>query len=187
MKKLILTSMVFLCTNMTFSADSSEKGVPTSPLTKYSGGIGVGAVMSRNTELQELSKKFFRLSFMNSVDLRKHFGLFFDVDWFAPGPNFGANLGFDYSFTNTDFRPFLGLGGGANYFDKTSEFGKNIGPSFTAHAGFNLDLNESIQVRARVPYIVTVNEDVDQVVGLEIGIMFSDRFRKVKKLDYNKM
>lgn len=186
MKKLIVTSMVLIYTNLVFSADSSEKGVPTSPLTKYSGGIGVGAMMSRNNELQELSNKFFRLTFMNSVYLREHFGLFFDVDWFAPGPNFGAYLGFDYNLTTTDFRPFLGLGGGANYFDKTSEFGKNIGPSFTAHAGFNLDLNENIQVRARVPYIVTVNENVDQAVGLEIGIMFSDRFRRVKKLDYNK-
>ncbi|MDO5576322.1 MAG: hypothetical protein Q4F84_04530 [Fibrobacter sp.] len=185
-KGLLLTSMMLLCTSLAFSMDPSEEGVATSPLSRYSGGIGVGAMMARNNELQDVSEKFFRLTFMNSVYIRDHVSVFFDIDWFAPGPNVGAYLGADYVFTTTEFRPFLGIGGGANYFDKYDEFGKNIGPTFTAHAGFNLDLFESVQVRARVPYIVTVNEDVDQMVGIEIGFMFSGKYKKIKKLDYNK-
>ena len=111
--------------------------------------------------------------------------LFLDVDWFAPGSNYGLGLGFDFLINDRGFRPFIGMGAGAHVFDKEgTAFGKNLGTSLTAHLGFLLDLSDRIQIRMRVPYHFTANDARDHTIGLDIGFFFSDQFRHVKKLNY---
>jgi len=168
------------------AADQSENGVFTSPLTTYSAGLSVGGLAALNQELRDESKNFLEVSFVNSVRFRDRVNVFFDINWFAPGLNFGGNVGIDYLLSKSDVKPFIGAGIGATHFDKNDEFDDNIGPSATVHAGCILELNESVQLRFRVPYTVVVNHDRDQYAGVEIGLLFSDKFKRVKKLEYNR-
>jgi outer membrane protein W len=168
--------------------DPSEKGVPTSPLTIYSGGFGVGASHPLNDELKAEQSNYLKLSLVNTVFFKDNIAVFFDADWFAPGGNFGADLGFDFVIANSGgFRPFIGAGIGAHYFDKGNDFGDDFGPSGTAHIGFALDLSDRVQMRVRVPYHLVGGETQDHLIGLDVGFLFSNKFRNVKKLDYNKM
>ncbi|MBN1307828.1 MAG: hypothetical protein JXA18_07920 [Chitinispirillaceae bacterium] len=186
MKKLLVIVVTAIsCGSVLHAADPSEEGVPTSPLKIYGGGFAVGALMSINEELQDVSKQFFRLSFVNTFSVRDHLGLFLDVDWFIPYMNAGADVGIDILFSRSDFRPFAGLGCGAHYIDRDEEFGDSFGPSITAHAGFTLDLTDNVAVRMRLPYHIIFNERRDHGVGLDFGFIFSSRFKKVRKLNYN--
>ncbi|MFC1584636.1 hypothetical protein ACFL5V_03710 [Fibrobacterota bacterium] len=179
----LLISLVGL--NAVLADDPSEKGVPTSPLTVYSGGIGGGAAFSLNDELSRESEQFFKLSFINSMRYKENLNLFMDVDWFIPGNNYGVDFGIDYLLSSSEFSPFLGMGVGAHYFDKEgADFGENVGASATVHLGFLLDLSDALQIRVRVPYHFTANDARDQAIGLDIGFLFSDRFRHIKKLNY---
>jgi hypothetical protein len=166
--------------------DPSEKGVPTSPLRIYSGGLCVGAVQALNKKLQDEQNNYLKLSLQNEIFFREHLAVFVDVDWFLPGVNTGAGLGFDFVPVNGSLRPFIGAGVGAHYFDKArGEFGDKFGPSGTVHVGFSLDLSDRVQMRVRVPYQVVGNQAGDQVIGAEVGFLFSGRFKHVKKLNYN--
>jgi hypothetical protein len=185
MKMALAFAALFGMAQMTWADDPSEKGVPTSPLTIYSGGFAVGGVRSLTDSLKAYQKQFFKVSFVNTVYFREHVGVFFDLDWMAPGNNFGGDLGFDFQPFTGDFRPFFGAGVGARYFDKKGSFGDNIGPSGTVHVGFAVDLSKTVQMRIRIPYNVVINETTDQCIGLDIGFLFSDRYRTIKKLNYN--
>jgi outer membrane protein W len=167
--------------------DLSEKGVPTSPLFIYTGGIGVGAIKSMSDELKADQSMFMKLSFMNSFYFRDNMALFFDADWFIPGDNFGADFGFDFIPFSGDFRPFIGAGVGAHYFDKSAKFGDNFGPSGTVHLGFIIDVTDQVQLKVSVPMYIVGNTANDLGAGVNIGMMFGSRFRTVKKLDYNRM
>lgn len=167
--------------------DPTEKEIPTSPVTIYSGGFGVGGFRALNKELKKEQLNFLKLSFENTVYFKENIGVFFDADWFAPGNNFGADIGFDFQPLTGDFRPFLGLGVGAHYFEKAGgEFGNNFGPSGTIHVGFTVDLSDQVQMRMRVPYYMVGNEVTDHTVGMEVGFLFSGKFRHIKKLNYNR-
>jgi hypothetical protein len=165
--------------------DPSESGVPTSPLAIYSGGLSIGTLHSLNDTLKMESKTFFKLSFINDVYLTDNAHLFIDVDWMAPRANFDADVGVDYLFMTTRFRPFLGAGVGAGYFDKKRySFGDNVGPLGTVHAGFLADISKTIQMRLRVPFHIVLDRTSDCAIGMDIGILFSKPYRQVKKLDY---
>jgi hypothetical protein len=171
-----------------WAGDPSEKGVPTSPLTIYSGGFGAGASHALNEELKARQENFLKLTFANTVFFTDNLAVFFDADWFLPGSNLGADIGFDFMLVSRGaFRPFIGAGIGAHYFDKGNRFGDDFGPSGTAHLGFTIDLSDRVQMRVRVPYHLVGGETPDHLVGLDIGFLFSNQFRHVKKLDYNRM
>ena len=85
MKRVIASAVLMICAGLLFADDPSEKGVPTSPLTIYSGGISAGAMIPLNNDLQDYSRSFMKLSFINQIYYREHIGIFLDVDWFAPG------------------------------------------------------------------------------------------------------
>jgi hypothetical protein len=184
-KKAIVLAAILSMAATIAAEDPSEKGIPTSPLTIYSGGIGVGAFRSLNKDLQAEQEIFLKVSFENTVYFKENIGVFIDVDWFIPGNNYGADLGFDFIPVTGSFRPFIGAGVGAHYFDKTGKFGDNIGPSGTVHIGVALDLTNRVQMRIRVPYFVTADKANDQTIGAEIGFLFSGRFKNIKKLNYN--
>jgi hypothetical protein len=167
------------------AADNSEKGVPTSPLAIWSWGVGAGAVKAGNEELSAMSDNFLKLSIINTVYISDHINLFCDANWFGPGRSFGADLGADLMLSSAGLRPFVGLGMGALYFDKTPEnFGDNFGPSITGHLGFVLEVTQSLQMQARIPVHVVANKTRDMTAGVEIGLLFSSPFRHVKKLNY---
>lgn len=171
--------------------DPSEKGVPTSPLGIYTGGIGVGAIKPMNDELKAEQSMFLKLTFMNSFYFREDMSLFLDADWFIPGKNFGADFGFDFIPFQGDVRPFIGAGVGAHYFNKPdahgAKFGDNFGPSGTVHLGCIIDLTDRVQIKVRVPFHFVGNATSDMGTGIDVGMMFGSRYRNVKKLDYNKM
>lgn len=169
-----------------WAGDASEKGMTNSPLRIYSGGIFAGAVQSLSQQLQDEQKNYLKLSLQNLIFFKKHAAVFCDIDWFLPGINPGADIGFDFIGGKGSFHPFIGAGAGAHYFDRdTGKFGDKIGPSVTAHIGFSLDLNDRVQMRMRVPYHAVFNETDDQVVGVEVGFLFSGRFKNIRKLNYN--
>ncbi|MFC1584996.1 acyloxyacyl hydrolase [Fibrobacterota bacterium] len=157
----------------------------TTPLSVYSGGLGGGAIFALSERLSDESEQYLKLSFVNSLYLRENLNLFVDIDWFAPGGNYGADLGFDFMFSRSDLRPFMGAGLGAHLFDKKGRnFGENLGASATVHMGFLLDLTDRLQIRVRIPYHIVFNADKDQGIGVDLGFLFSDKFRRVKKLNY---
>jgi len=187
-KDLITTAMAALviATSAAFAADPSEKGVPTSPLAVYSGGIAAGAFSPLSDSLSAERSMFVKLTFMNTFYFRNNMSLFLDINWFGPGNSYGADLGFDFVPFEGDIRPFIGAGVGAHFFDKNGTFGDNFGPSGTVHAGVLVDITETVQLKVRVPFHIVGNETLDNGAGLDIGMMFGSKLRHVKKLDYYK-
>ncbi len=185
MNKILAVTLVMVFSGLVSAEDSSEKNVANTPLKIYSGGLSLGSSMAINEELKSESERFLSVSLINSVYLRDHINLFFDLSWFAPGLNFASYLGFDFFMTKSGFRPFVGMGVGVQYYDKGGPTGEDVGPSGTVHAGFLLDVTDRVQLRFRVPYYVVANHSRDHAAGFEIGILFSGRFKNVKKLNYN--
>ena len=186
MKKYLLIAVVTVLAGTVQGADPSEAGVPLKPLKIYSFGFGPGAVRSLNEDLKDASLHFLRLSVVNSFAIRDNIALFLDVDWMLPGSNFGTDLGIDAVFSRSDIRPFIGIGAGGRYIDQGhDDFGKDFGPSITAHGGCTVDLNDNVALRVRVPYHLILGETTGHTIGLECAIMFSSRLKKVKKLEYN--
>ncbi len=164
--------------------DASEAGVATSPLSIYEGGISAGAFYALNDELRDQSEQFLKISFSNYLNVRNNMAVFIDADWFIPEYNFGAKLGFDFLVGSEDFKALIGAGVGANHFDKGEPFGKEVGASITAHAGFKMGLTEGMKIRVRVPYHLVLNSPRDQLVGLDVSFLFGSRWSHVKKLNY---
>lgn len=183
MINIIAVTLVMVFSGLVSAQDSSERSAIKTPLRIYSGGLSLGSALAINEELKDESEQFLSVSFINSVYLRDHISLFFDLNWFAPGLNLASNVGFDFFMTRSGFRPFIGLGVGVQYFDKEGPTGENIGPSGTLHAGFLLDVTDRVQVRFRVPYYAVANHSRDHAAGFEVGILFSGRFRNTKKLN----
>ncbi len=180
----LIAGAAIICMNIVRAADRSEEGVPTSPLKIYSGGFSLGALMSLNDELQDVTRQFLRVSFVNTFTLKDRLALFLDADWYIPGVNVGADMGVDLLFLKGDFRPFAGIGAGAHYIDRDEDFGGGFGPSLTLHTGFVLDISENVAVRMRLPYHFIYNEHRDHCAGIDFGFIFFSRFKNVKKLNY---
>ncbi len=155
----------------------------TTPLKIYSGGIGAGAMVGLEPEDDASSGQFLKLSFVNMWQFREQVALYADVNWFAPGRNFGAEGGFSFMFSTSYFRPFFGFGvGGHSFESEDGDFSTDFGPSATAHIGFMLEITETVQIRARVPYYVVLNEARNQGAGFDVGIMFKSPLSGVKRI-----
>jgi hypothetical protein len=190
MKKILAALTVVYGAVSIFAVDPSEKGIRTSPLTIYSGGIAAGGLISVNDQLaKDLSNRLLKVTFSNNVYFRNNLSFFLDADWIVSGrslQNYGADAGFDFLFSDSDFRPFIGMGVGAHYFDHPDQkFGRNIGTSATMHLGISMNVSDNFEFRIRVPYHIVLNDTKDNAAGIEIGFLFSNRFKKVKKLNYN--
>jgi hypothetical protein len=185
MNRYLFMLVSLLCIQSVFALDASEKGVPTSPLTIWSAGIGAGAVMSLNDELRAQSEQFLKISFLNNIFISDNVNLFLDLNWFGRGENFGADGGIDFLPLTGKFRPFIGIGAGAHHFAKKGyDFGQNIGPSMTAHIGGMLEVSERLHMQVRLPVYLVGNSTRDRLAGVEIGMLFSAPYRNVKKLHY---
>jgi hypothetical protein len=190
MRKILLGLAAAALVSSSFAAggDPSEKGVPKSSLKIYSGGVALGAMVPVSEKFQEdCGDVFLGVSFINSWQFRDNVALFADASWFAPGSNFGLDAGVDYLFSTSSVRPFAGAGIGGHYFYRDGDdvkFGEKFGPSLTAHIGVALDVTETVQVRLRAPYRFTLTKTRDQGFGVDLGVVFSSKFSKIKKLNY---
>ncbi len=186
MKKIVASLLLMaVVAQVALAGDPSEQGVKTSPLKIYAGGIGAGAMLPLNEEFETYKTRFLKLSFINTWQFQEYTALFLDMNWYAPDNDFGLDAGFDFLLSSSSFRPFFGFGIGGHYFEKTDDFNKNFAPSASAHVGFMVDITESVQVRLRIPYVVMLNESRDHGAGFDMGVMFTDKLRKVRKLNYN--
>jgi hypothetical protein len=160
--------------------------VKTASLSPYSLGLGAGVVSAINDELSDRSAAFLKLSIIQSLQFTDHMAAGLDLDWLAPGQNWGGELTVDYLMATGAIKPFVGVGGGIRYFDKAGPFGDNLGAAGSVHAGLMLDVMDELQLRIRVPYHVVANKAGDQGVGIDVGFLFSSPLRTthVKKLKY---
>jgi len=203
MKQIFACLTAVVLAGLLSTAGASEAGVPTSALKIYSGGVAGGAMYSLNDELKEdIGDVFGKFAIVNVWEFQPNLALFADVNWYIAGgeslSHFGFDAGLDYFFSPESFRPFIGAGVGAHYFDREYrndgnyyiqprpelEFGDRFGLSLTAHAGFTFEVTESWLIRLRVPFHVVLNTTTDMGVGVDFSLMYADKFRKVRKLNY---
>jgi hypothetical protein len=193
MKKIFAVLIAAAISGGAFAAggDASEGGVPTAPLKIYSGGFAGGAMYSLNDEFTASigGDVVGKLTIMNSWEFVPDVALFGDVNWYIGDVgllNFGLDLGCDYYLSQSRFKPFVGVGVGAHYFDQedVDDFGSKFGVSFTGHAGFALEMTETVHVRFRVPYHFVASAKQYHGVGVDVGVMFLSNLRKVRQLHY---
>lgn len=207
MKKIIAACLtaVVLAAGTTFAAggDPSEFGVRTSALKIYSGGVGFGAMYPLNDEMKEdVGDVFAKISFVNNWEFMDNLALFADFNWLIAGSESlnhgGVDVGIDYFLSPHSFRPFVGAGVGAHYIGRKIrgpyvdhvlppeelELADKFGLSLTAHAGFTFEVTESVLVRFRIPFHVVLNSFTDAGVGVDFSVMFTDKFRKIRQLNY---
>lgn len=155
-------------------------------LAPYTLGVGVGAISAINSELAEESEVFLKLSVAQMVRFGRYLALGLDLDWFAPGTNWGGDMSLNFLLGSATFKPFFGAGAGIHYFDTGEDFGQGLGPSGMIHAGLLLNVTEEMQARVRVPFHFVANKHEDRGVGLDIAVLFGSPLRtaRVKKLAY---
>jgi hypothetical protein len=161
----------------------------TVALSAYSIGPGIGVLGAVSGDLDEVSAQFLSLSIAQSIRFRENWDLGLDVDWWAPGNNFGGALSVSYLIGNYAVKPFLGVGAGIRSIDYKGpgeDLGKGLGAEGSVYAGIYLDVLDNLQMRVRVPYRFIANSHKDQTAGLDVALLFSSSMRntKVKKLKY---
>jgi hypothetical protein len=190
MSVLTLTAVLALAGHGVMAEDlnlNTKADTVVSYISPYSIGLGGGVISSLNDELIDESPAFLKLSVSQSIHFQERWMAGLDLDWLAPGNNWGGDLTLDYLLATGNFKPFIGAGGGFRYFDKTgSSFGNDIGASGTVHAGMLLDVLDELQLRIRVPFHVVANTAGDRGVGVDVAFLFSSPLRntKIKKLQY---
>ena len=139
-----------------------------------------------NSELNNESQQFLQVSFKNRMYVAPMLDMTVDMNWFAPGNNLGGDVGLDVMLSGGRIKPFVGFGVGAHYFGKGSEaFGAGVGTSAVARAGLLVALSNSFTMTLSVPYYFIANQTRDQLVGINIGFLFSDGFQNIRKLNFN--
>jgi hypothetical protein len=187
---LALTGLFCLGAGAAFAEDvdlSEHADTSVVSLAPYSVGPAVGVVGAVDGQLSRISEQFLSLSLVQTVRFRENWDLGLDVDWWAPGNNFGGNLNVSYVFMIGALQPFFGAGAGIRSLDYAGEpLGKGLGVEGLVQAGVYLDVMDNLQMRVRVPYRYIANSHGDQAAGLDIALLFSSPLRKtkVKKLSY---
>jgi hypothetical protein len=161
----------------------------TVALSAYSIGPGIGVLGAVSGDLDQVSSQFLSLSVAQSIRFRENWDLGMDVDWWAPGNNFGGALSLSYLIGDYAVKPFLGVGAGIRSIDYEGpgeDLGKGLGAEGSVYAGVYLDVLDNLQLRVRVPYRFIANSHKDQTAGLDVALLFSSSMRttKVKKLKY---
>lgn len=185
-------SAFLLCAALAPAANAEDVDTSNHPdtvrayLAPYTFGFGVGAISAINGELAEESEVFLKLSVAQMVRFGRYLALGLDLDWFAPGSNWGGDMSLNFLMGSASFKPFVGAGAGIHYFDTGENFGQGLGPSGLVHAGLLLNVSDEVQARVRVPFHFVANKQEDRGVGLDLAILFGSPLRsaRVKKLLY---
>lgn len=166
---------------------SSHADTVVVPLSPYTMGFGGGAFAAVNGELANESEAFLKMSLVQSIQFGNHLAMGLDINWFAPGANWGGDMTVNYLMGNASFRPFIGAGAGFHYFDKKGQdFGQGLGPSGVVHVGLMLDVLDELSMRIRVPFYLIANKDQDRMVGMDVAFLLGKPpySKRVKKLVY---
>jgi len=67
MKKIVLLWVLSLGMFPAAASDPSEEGVPTSPVTAYSGGVAGGAFFVVSEKYSNEPEQYLKLAFINSI------------------------------------------------------------------------------------------------------------------------
>jgi hypothetical protein len=185
MKKRVMLAVVSLGILYGNLSVAAEEPVSTSRLKIYSGGFSLGGSVAISDSLKDFTRGMGNLSFVNTFFFRDNVSFFWDVNWFFPRPNFGSDLGVDFNLLTGDVKPYIGFGAGVQYFDVCKEFSDNIGPDAVVHAGISFELTNAVDAKVFVPYHIVLNRNRDQTIGVQFALMFSNRFKKVRALEYN--
>jgi hypothetical protein len=187
-------SSLFVLTGLLAGAASAEdvdltERADTSivSLAPYSIGPAVGVVGAVDGDMSQISQQFLSVSIAQSIRYREQWDLGLDLDWWAPGNNFGGNMSISYVFGNGALQPFVGAGAGIRSLDYEGEpLGKGLGVEGLVQAGLFLDVMDNLQMRVRLPYRFIANSHRDQAAGLDVALLFSSPLRKtkVRKLTY---
>ncbi|MCD6024522.1 MAG: hypothetical protein K0Q91_1438 [Fibrobacteria bacterium] len=156
-------------------------------LAPYSIGPSIGVVGAVDGDLSQISEQFLSVSLTQTVRFNETWDLGIDLDWWAPGNNFGGDMTISYVFGTHALQPFVGVGAGIRSLDYEGEpLGKGLGAEGLIQAGVYLDVMDNLQMRVRVPYRYIANSHRDQTAGLDIALLFSSPLRKtkVRKLTY---
>jgi hypothetical protein len=165
---------------------NSRPETTTVALSRYALGPGIGVVGSVSGDMTEISEQFLSLSLSQSIRFRDNWDMALDLEYWAPGSNWGGTMAVSYLIGNAAFRPFIGAGVGLRTLDYDEPFGKGLGAEGLVHAGMYLDVLDNLQMRVRVPYRFIANSHRDQAAGLDVALLFSSSMRKtkVRKLEY---
>lgn len=156
-------------------------------LGAYSFGPSVGVVSALTDPLLSQDPQLLSLSLAQVIRFGSHWDLGIDVDWWIPGGNWGGGMTVAYVLGTGVFQPFLGAGAGIRALDYDDQsFSSGLGTELTLHAGMYLDVLDHLQMRVRVPWRYIANSNREQVVGLDVALLFSSPQRKttVRRLLY---
>jgi hypothetical protein len=155
----------------------------TSPLTVWSFGFGLGgsSVIADGAKTgQSIS-----LLFAGSRYITENAGLFFNVYYFTPRLNLGADVGFDFARKFSSAGIFGGAGAGLYYLEKNGPlFEDRLAPAATGHVGFSTDIGRSATFVFQIPYTMVFGPEMSNRIGVEVKFLFSGRYKDVKVLHY---
>ncbi len=139
--------------------------------TLFKDGCGVKA----NCEERQLYSQMIRLAYLNSWEFRENMSMGFDLTWAMPNV-VGGDINMQYLFTRTDISPFLGAGLGIQYVvpldDTTDSYKRNSGPAVNLQGGMVFFRTYDIHLMARAQYQVVFNQDVDQGMIYDVGVVY---------------
>jgi hypothetical protein len=168
--------------NALAQAKMSEPGV--SPLSTYSWGIGAGAHLTPAAGGRDAAKAI-SACLANSVYVKEHADLFFNIYYLTGGLNVGTDIGFDYVLRSASSGFSAGGGAGLYYLEKNgATFDARLTPALTAHAGFSMAAGKHTQFLVQVPYTLEFGPVTSHRVGLELRLMFCGAYRDIKVLKY---
>lgn len=135
----------------------------------------LGCTPKSNCEERQLYSQMIRLAFLNSWEFREDMRLGMDLTWAMPNV-VGGDINLHYLFSRRDFSPFVGGGLGIQYVipldDTTDSYKRNSGPAVSAQAGMIFFRTYDIHLVARAQYQVVFNEDVDQGMIYDVGVVY---------------
>ena len=156
------------------SSLSAQEGYSVDP---YTFGISIGGSGALTDSLKEADDtQLFTAAINNSWNLNNYISVPLDIEWYSL-LNFGLFTGIEMSIGNQQIRPFLGLNGGAVYMDKGG-----FGPALKAQLGLQLNLTRTFGIKIKVPYKIVFNENRDQMLGAEIGLIWFSKFKHVQTI-----
>ncbi len=153
------------------------------PVSVYSGGLTIGSVKALNEDLQEdVSEAFIKLGYTSQWTLSDRSAIFWDLDWYGPGVNFGTAIGANFKFIEGKVSPYVGVGAGGVYFDHDEDFSNGFGPALKAQIGLQMDLTQTFGMRIQMPYQFVANSKNDHTLGLEFTFCWYGKFKNIKTI-----
>jgi hypothetical protein len=191
MRHVFLASLLFVSAPALIHAEdvniNSRPDTVALRLGAYSVGPSAGVVSALTDPLLSQDPQLLSLSLAQVIRFGTSWDLNIDLDVWVPGGHWGGGVSAAYVFGSGPFQPFLGAGGGMRAVDYDGKsFGRGLGTEGVAYAGLYLDVLDHLQMRMRMPWRFIANSHNEQVVGIDIAMLFSSPHRRtsVRRLVY---